>query len=336
MSGKTRNIMVGLVVAKARQLPAEGPPEWIELLPLGNIEARDGRRWTLDDAEAVIAATRAYADGTDLVIDYDHASEVEGKKAPAAGWMTDFEVRDNAIWAKVRWTKAAAVAIEAKEYRYVSPVFGHDKGGRKQVRAIARAALTNIPALTGLQAVAREESEAGMDELHDALMGIFEIDAESNDAAKEVAAMAQMAARAYMQLKRIAAERDTDVDKLIEEIAGDKMAAMRKELDEKSGELAAMKNQQTAASAERAVGEAIAAGKVIPAQRDWALALATTDRDAFDSFVSTAVPIVGDEARGLRGAPESGAGSLMPNELAICRALNLTPEQFRKGQPDAA
>lgn len=124
-------------------------PDWIEILPVGEIRARDGRRWTLDDPAMVIANTLLYRNGLDLVIDYEHqteAAERNGQPAPAAGWIKELEVRDGAIWGRVEWTERAAEAIRAKEYRYFSPVFAHErKTGR--VTMIDSGALTNNPAL---------------------------------------------------------------------------------------------------------------------------------------------------------------------------------------------
>lgn len=51
----------------------------------------------------------------------DHA-KANGKPAPAAGWVKKLDVRDSGIWGLVEWTEAAAAMISRKEYRYLSPV----------------------------------------------------------------------------------------------------------------------------------------------------------------------------------------------------------------------
>ena len=91
----------------------------------------------------------------DMVIDYEHAtlkSKNTGDPAPAAGWLksagftyiegvglcsTDFE-----------WLDKAKAHIEAKEYKYISPVFLYSKTG--DVTALINVALTNTPALDQL------------------------------------------------------------------------------------------------------------------------------------------------------------------------------------------
>jgi phage I-like protein len=90
-----------------------------------------------------------------LVLDYDHSSDLaapEGRPAPAAGWLKQFKVEHGAIFARIEWTADAAEAVKAKKYRYVSPVFEHNKEGK--VERILRAALTNNPALINLPAIA--------------------------------------------------------------------------------------------------------------------------------------------------------------------------------------
>ena len=135
------------------QAPAE-----ILLMPAGQFQARDGRPanasgfWHLDEADAqrvIAAASQAVGDS---VIDYEHQTlnaKANGQPAPAAGWFKDLEWRPGSgLWAKVRWTAAAATAIANGEYRYISPVFAFDQT-TGHVKAMLMAALTNFPALDG-------------------------------------------------------------------------------------------------------------------------------------------------------------------------------------------
>ena len=155
-----------LARAIAHELPlVEGrAPEWIALLPAGELHARDGRRWVHDDSAAVLAATRERAGEIDLVIDYEHQTDYareNGQAAPAAGWIRELEARGGEIWGRVEWTERAAAAIVAREYRYISPVFAfHPR--TLEAQAVHRAALTNSPAFD-LPALAHiEEDGAAM------------------------------------------------------------------------------------------------------------------------------------------------------------------------------
>ena len=122
------------------EIPAGDPSAWVQLMPAGELKARDGRRWRLGDAAAVVAASRELAGGADLVFDYehqtDHAKE-NGREAPASGWIKELEVRGGDIWGRVEWTERALAMIKAREYRYVSPTFSHNprrRGGRDPPR----------------------------------------------------------------------------------------------------------------------------------------------------------------------------------------------------------
>lgn len=51
----------------------------------------------------------------------------------------------------VEWTENAAAMIAAGEYKFISPVFGYNRRG--EVIELLHAALTNTPALDGMDAV---------------------------------------------------------------------------------------------------------------------------------------------------------------------------------------
>lgn len=139
--------MTVLSAARAGALLAE-PPSWVQVLPIGIFSGRDGRGpWVIRDraaAERIVAETHALAGGARLPIDYDHQTEFAADRtAPAAGWISELQVRPNGIWARVEWTTLAAARIRAREYRYLSPVFQHARDGT--VLRLLRASLTNKP-----------------------------------------------------------------------------------------------------------------------------------------------------------------------------------------------
>lgn len=142
--------------------PAGAAPQWVQLLPAGTFTGRDGAGpYSLDDPQAVIAATLAAAAGADLPIDYDHQilwSQKNGQPAIAGGWCKEFQAREDGVWARVEWTPVAAARIAAREYRYLSPVFWHDASGR--IIRIEHAALTNVPNLE-LEAIASRSPNGG-------------------------------------------------------------------------------------------------------------------------------------------------------------------------------
>ena len=140
------------------------------LLPAGRLDTRphDGREpWNNPDAAAVVAATRAL--GGELPIDYEHQGELSrsnGQPAPAAGWIKGVYAEAGAVWAEVEWNARAAAMIEAKEYRFVSPLFTFNEQTR-DVTAVLGAALTNDPALVALsgRALARAGNNRSEDDM---------------------------------------------------------------------------------------------------------------------------------------------------------------------------
>ncbi|MBJ5275993.1 hypothetical protein JGG07_24830, partial [Salmonella enterica subsp. enterica serovar London] len=98
----------------------------------------------------------ADARATPYVLDYEHQTlraAKNGLPAPAAAFFKKLEWRDGeGLFAiDVEWTAAAAAMVEAKEYRFISPVFSYDKTG--QVLELLNAALTNTPAVDGMEEV---------------------------------------------------------------------------------------------------------------------------------------------------------------------------------------
>ncbi|WP_244581148.1 phage protease, partial [Escherichia coli] len=137
----------------------------IQLLPAGEFSAVDGRphtdevesgKWVLTAELAAQLVAQVAARATPFVIDYEHQTlraVNNGKPAPAAGWFSQVEWREGSgLYAiGVEWTENAAAMIAAGEYKFISPVFGYNRRG--EVIELLHAALTNTPALDGMDAV---------------------------------------------------------------------------------------------------------------------------------------------------------------------------------------
>ncbi len=280
-------------------LAAEGAaPDWVQLLPFGEIVARDGRRWSLPKAKAaaVIAASLAIAASADLPFDYDHQSDLAavagvGGTAPASGWIKELQARDDGIWARVEWTARAAALIAAKEYRYASPVFNHTKAG--EVTAIRRAALTNTPALD-LAAVASELNPGDNMDLTKiaAALGLGAAATEDEILAAIAAMAAPAAACADLAKVRTALKLPDTADgtAICTAIAG--MGEPLTALASLQAEVNTLKATAATDKATADVDAAIKAGKLTPAARDHWISLASTNRAQFDSIVGVLPTIV--------------------------------------------
>lgn len=279
------------------------PPEWVELIPAGAFSGRDGRGPYELNIGAVLAAFER--GGIDLPIDYDHQSLEADAKAgpvPAAGWIKAIEARDGALWGRVQWTPRAAELIAQKEYRYLSPVFRHDKQGR--VLALEGAGLTHYPNLY-LSPVAHTQGAAAMN-----LKPIAEALGVEGEA--DVASLTAHAAR----LKE-AATRQPDPAQWVP-------MSQHKAVAE---ELAALQKQIAEEKAEAAVTAAMSAGKLAPAMKEWATDYARRDPEGFAAFVQQAPVIIsGDKPAATTVAPN--ADTLTEEERIACSLLGMSEAEF--------
>ena len=339
-------------------------PEWVHLAPRGRIEARDGRSFRLNHPDAVLAATAELA--MDLPIDYDHATDLApaGTGVPAAGWIKAFEVREDGIWGKVDWTERGAAAVRGGEYRYLSPVFQFDKK-TKEVTRLLRAALTNNPALY-LKAVASNQG-AEMNELLKKLAALLGLPEDSDEKAVCAAveklnggtALASIAKAAGLDAKAGPADIEAAVARALAKAVGEgealggiasalglakdagaaeietaaakatAAAAKAGDRDELATRLAKLEEDKTTEKAEASVKAAIEAGKIVPAQRDWAIGLAKKDPKGFEDFLA-GQPVIVTPGKEIGGNPPKGGEGLTADELALCRRHGLKPEDYKK------
>ncbi|HYB92399.1 MAG TPA: phage protease [Candidatus Binataceae bacterium] len=306
-------------------------PDWIELLPAGVFHGRDGRGpFRLDDPETVIAATLALRLEAGIPVDYDHATDFAapaGRPAPAAGWITELQARGGAIWGRVEWTARAAAAIRVHEYRYVSPVFQFDPASGKVTRLL-RAGLTNNPNLY-LTAIAAADTSAAnhegemMEEFLGKLRDLLGLAADaSND--EILAGVRELAEKAA------GADRDEAAHAHVADPARYVGIA---EFQKALTELNALKADRARERAAHAVDDAIRAGKLVPAQREWATTYCSADPRGFQAFVAKQPSILGSEPA-FAGEPPSriaaAASQLNTTEVAICAQLGVSHGDFLK------
>lgn len=259
------------------ELAASGgkAPDWVEVFPAGpDINARDGRKWTLDP-KTVISAFKA--NNGPLPIDYEHAQAhkaPKGELAPAAGWITELEERAGAIWGKVEWVAAAAKMIVEKAYRFLSPEFHTDSNNA--ILSLAGAGLVNRPALE-MTALSREENQQENEEM--SLKAIAKALGLADDA-NEAAILAALAQRdtergaghtALCQALKLDAKSDgtsiiAAVAKLQDTTALAAQAAP--ELAKLQTEIAALKAVNAESEINGLLDNAAKEGKITPASRD--------------------------------------------------------------------
>jgi phage I-like protein len=284
----------------------------VQLLPAGVFRASDGRPvdapgWRIDaDIAARIIADVASRNNA-LVLDYEHQTLLaadNGQPAPAAGWFKMLEWRegDGLYATDVEWTARATAMIESGEYKYISPVFSYDKKTGVVLRLL-NAALTNNPALDGMDAVAARFSTPAstpqelltmdMDDLLDSLRWLLNLPALAT--ADEVAAELQKAVDMIKQdgaaamsvgLGGFVASQREQLAALTASAAAGATA-----LQSAQDEIAALTAASHALAVSSTVSTALASGQLLPAQKDWALALGQTDMAALTGYLATTQPI---------------------------------------------
>ncbi len=349
-------------------------PAWIELLPAGDFAGRDGRGpFRLSNPGAVIAATDGLRMEAGLPIDYDHATDFAapaGRPAPAAGWIRAMEVREGALWGNVEWTRHGAAAVTTHEYRYISPVFEYSEDG--EVQRLLRAALTNNPNLY-LTAISARDARRDTGAAKHITPESHSVAAEH--ACEQVTVMGDLGE----QLRDLfgldeEATPDTivaEVRRLFREGGGDSAngaAAVRTEITHATqngagadparfvpiaqfeNALTELNRLRAAGARERAglrVDAAMRAGKIVPAQREWAIAYCQANVRGFEDFVARQPVVIAGSGDDFESEPFAGrmsvndrdgasvAGSrakvaLTRTELTVCGRLGLRPQEYLK------
>jgi len=141
--------------------PTDFSEKWTDVLRVGDwTESYKEFSVTLDDLSQVVANFQKNVlrlDKKEIQFNYSHASYAE-----AAGWIEDLRISNNVLQAKVRWTPKAKERIEGEEFKYVSAELDFNYRDEETRQAygmtLTGAALTNIPFVRGLQAVALSDN----------------------------------------------------------------------------------------------------------------------------------------------------------------------------------
>ena len=100
--------------------------------------------------------------------------------------------------------------------------------------------------------------------------------------------------------------------------------------------LGALEGNLAKDKATAAVEAAMAAGKVVPATKDWALAYASKDLEAFSALMKVAPVIVKPGREGPAGQTPPATGELGEEDLAVCSRLGITAEDLKQHQKEGA
>ncbi|NLX12501.1 MAG: hypothetical protein GXY44_02460 [Phycisphaerales bacterium] len=275
------------IVIRLSSRAADAAPGWVLIAPWGDVESANGN-FVLDAESARLVLEAFDAQGTDVPIDYEHQSlggvyASPTGQAPAAGWIRALKAADPTeadeagagLFAAVEWTEAAREKLTAREYRYLSPVVLVRKSDRRVV-ALHSAALTNKPAIVGMKPIVNRMDDVVLSG-EEGDLAVMSADGTADVDQPEVGTAERLRAAVEPLCLRLGLAADSALEVVLARA------------DERLATLAMEKTQR---EAEEKVVAAMRAGKLLPPQREWAMALAMKDPAAFEEWLKQAPPVV--------------------------------------------
>lgn len=318
----------------------------IQLLPYGKFRATDGRptdveAWYVTDTNGADVVALANNQRNPLPIDYEHQiihSLKNGKEAPSAGWMEYFYFTPQGIFADVRWTDKAADYIKNGEYRYISAVFAYDTDG--YVRKIFHAALTNTPALDGMEeamvaaSVNLLQEDNPMDKkLLAALCALFALKADASEADITEKVTALSAAKGdspvdVLDVYAKLAEKEQSVAALSTQVGKpdpakfvpvDQVVALQADFN-------ALKTSVEADKKEALITTALSQGKLAPALKEWAESLPVEALSAYLEKAPAMAALSGEPQA--KADPDQNVVALSAEEQATAKMLGISEAEY--------
>lgn len=321
-----------LIAACVFEIDAQGgAPTEAHLLPPGPFKAMDGRpyeceAWQLDAAIAARVIALAKSRKNDIGLFYEHQdfyARFNGQRAEACGWCPrTLEWRDGlGLYATgITWVGDTADLIKARKYRYISALFTYSPE-TGEVLELLSIALTNTPALDGLDAladlarqfsdaVAHHQEEAGMPTPQETVVALT---AERDGLTAKVATLT------------------TERDGLKTSVAD-----LTRERDELKGKVAGLEQEKAAAAlaADKAkhadlLAAALTDGRLTPAQKPWAEKQTLA---ALTEYLEATKPLPLADGKQSDGNDKGGGHGLTQDELAMCSRMGVSPEDFKKAK----
>ena len=343
--------MHDFLTLKSKEMEVGGAPEIISVLPLGHVKSAKGEFDVDGESFAAMKAQIAQR-GVDLVVDYEHQT-LTGEQAPAAGWVKELFLDDGQIKARVEWTDRAKAYLSNREYRYLSPVITVRKADNKAM-GLHSIALTNTPAIEHMEAIVNSLNFEGGQNTMDFMKELAKLLGLGEDATEEqVKEALKVCLEENKSLKESAAEaakqQPPENDKVVAnkevcELLGLKAGAATADVAAaimalKGGNIGGVNLVEQVKSleakladrdAEEAVEMALKAGKITPAQREWAKGYALKNLEDFRGFVEKAPQVVpmgdvgGSEPLTLKRDEVDEATPL------VCKQLGISTEDVKQ------
>lgn len=327
----------------------------IQLLPDGQFRAADGRpfdvsAWILDSSNGYTVASQANATVNDLVVDYEHQTLntfENGQPAPAAGWIKHVEyIPGKGLFADVEWTDKAAEMIAANEYRYVSPVILYSNDGH--ITQLLHVAITNNPALDGMSELMAACSRFFTTQEDNSMKEILNLLREAFNLPNATEQQLQTALTALLQTKpadvalssafTLISEQSKRIGALTAQAGNPDPSKLvpietMRALQEQIAALSAQINHNQSA---QVIENAIAQGKLLPAQQQWATNLAATPEGLaqLKSYLETMPAITSLTAQSgqqsMANAKAGNLAALSSEDKAAAKALGYSETEYQE------
>lgn len=354
------------LVLKLAEIAAAGdegmkPPSQVLLLPYGTTETDCGP-YTVDPDGLALILQQFQDRGCDMPWDYEHQT-LQDVQAPAAGWIRAMAATDTGLVVTVEWTDRALEYLSHREYRYYSPVVILDSSRR--VIGLHSVALTNTPKTHGLAPlVAKQDIPFKKEERMNEILKALGLPATSDQAAA-VAAIQKLQnspipspVTEALGLAPNAEEKDVveAVHALKQATKSPQTPSLPPRMAEALGlapdvqereaiaaihalkqttqavpmeEFWALKARLQKMEADGIVMEALKAGKIAPAQKEWAEKYAQSDIEGFRLFVEKAPVVVA--LKNLPGGSTSDTkDGLTEAERRVAAGMGVSLEDLKK------
>ncbi len=335
--------MKDCIILKGGEVELTGVPETITVLPLGHVVSSKGE-FDVDEGSFQAMKAQIAQRGVDLVVDYEHQT-LKGVEAPAAGWVKELRLEGGNIVAVVEWTPRGAEYLKNKEYRYLSPVVNVRKTDNKAM-GLHSLALTNTPAIENMTPIVNSDNFEGGQVSMD-MQKLAQLLGLGPDATEEQimeALQAVLAENKSLKEGKQPGDETTVANKAVCELLGLKAGAPAEDvtakiMELKGGtidgvnvleELKALKQQNAQRDADEAVTLALKAGKITPAQKDWARSYALTDPKGFGAFVEKAPQVVPMGEIDLGGTVALKSDTVDDATMLVCKQLGISKEDLEK------
>ncbi len=318
------------VAACSMALPDSSLRE-IQLTPTGEFRSFDGRpveakAWRMTASLAQLLIAVATARPTPYVIDYDHQTlnaEKNGQPAPAAGWFHKLEWREGEglFGIDVQWTARASAMIDAKEYRFISPVIGFAANG--DVTSLFMAALTNNPAILGMGEVLTAAASMQFASLNDTttqeslmsllekLIAMLKLPADSTDDAVAEAIQKLIDAKAPDAAK-------PDPAKFVPVAA---LTALH-------SQVASLNAQLSTQSLDSVIQAGLDSHRLLPSMVDWAREFGAKDTAALSAYIANLPVVAALNGTQTNGQPQNKVSELSESQVALCAAMGVSQKDY--------